>query len=76
MLDARHLFVDQSHIDQVRDALWGDYGNGASVMVGSGFSKFARSAVLLIDRSARLMLRSIIPPMAHQPCFSDGLLGR
>ena len=22
------------------------------------------------------MLRSIIPPMAHQPCFSDGLLAR
>ena len=35
------VFQDQSHIDQVRDALWGNYGNGASVMVGSGFSRFA-----------------------------------
>ena len=41
MLDARHLFPDQSHINQVRDALWGNYGNGASVMIGSGFSKSA-----------------------------------
>ena len=41
MLDARHLFPDQSHIDQVRDALWGSHGNGASVMIGSGFSKSA-----------------------------------
>ena len=41
MLDARHLFPDQSHIEQVRDALWGNHGNGASVMVGSGFSKSA-----------------------------------
>ena len=36
-------FQDQSHIDQVRDALWANYGNGASVMVGSGFSRFARN---------------------------------
>ena len=33
------VFQDQSHIDQVRDALWASYGSGASVMVGSGFSK-------------------------------------
>ena len=30
--------------------------------------------LLLIDRSARLMLHPIIPPTAHQPCFSGGLL--
>ena len=41
MLDTRHLFPDQSHIDQVRDALWANSGNGASVMIGSGFSKSA-----------------------------------
>jgi len=34
-------FQDQSHIDQVRDSLWANYGSGASVMVGSGFSKNA-----------------------------------
>lgn len=33
------IFQDQSHIDQVRDALWARQGSGASVMVGSGFSK-------------------------------------
>ena len=35
------LVPDQSHIDQVRDALWNRPGAGASVMVGSGFSKAA-----------------------------------
>ena len=34
-------FQDQSHIDQVRDALWASDGIGASVMVGSGFSQWA-----------------------------------
>ena len=35
------LHPDQSHIDQVRDALWQRSGGGASVMVGSGFSRSA-----------------------------------
>ena len=35
------IFQDQSHIDRIRDALWTNYGNGASVMVGSGFSRNA-----------------------------------
>ena len=35
------LFPDQSHINQVRDALWRRSGGGASVMIGSGFSKNA-----------------------------------
>lgn len=34
-------FRDQCHIDQVRDALWKRNG-GASVMIGSGFSRNAR----------------------------------
>ena len=38
-------FQDQSHIDQVRDALWASYGSGASVMIGSGFSRNALSIV-------------------------------
>lgn len=33
---------DQIHLNQVRDALWQGSGSGASVMVGSGFSKNAR----------------------------------
>ena len=41
MLDTGHHFPDQSNIDQVRDALWESYGNGASVMIGSGFSSCA-----------------------------------
>ena len=32
-------FPDQSHINRVRDALWQRSSNGASVMVGSGFSR-------------------------------------
>ena len=33
------IFPDQSHINRVRDALWQRSSNGASVMVGSGFSR-------------------------------------
>ena len=35
------IFPDQSHVNRVRDALHQRSGNGASVMVGSGFSKNA-----------------------------------
>lgn len=41
MSDNGGIFPDQSHIDRVRDALWSRNGSGASVMVGSGFSKCA-----------------------------------
>ena len=44
-------FPDQSHINRVRDALWQRSGNGASVMVGSGFSRNAER----ILRNARQM---------------------
>ena len=37
-------FPDQSHIDRVRDALWRRMGGGASVMIGAGFSRYARKA--------------------------------
>ncbi len=37
----RDQVPDQSHINRVRDALWQRFGGGASVMVGSGFSKHA-----------------------------------
>lgn len=36
-------FPDQRHIDRVCDALWRRSGAGASVMVGSGFSRNART---------------------------------
>ena len=45
------LFSDQSHINRVRDALWRSSGNGASVMVGSGFSRNAERVI----RNAREM---------------------
>lgn len=47
-------FPDQSHIDQVRDALWKS-SRGASVMVGAGFT---RNAILVSPDSA-------IPPTMH-----------
>ena len=37
-------FPDQSHINRVRDALWQRSGGGASVMIGSGFSRNALKA--------------------------------
>ena len=54
MEGARHIFADQSHIDQVRDALWRNYGNGASIMVGSGFSRCALRAKPDADRPPML----------------------
>ena len=39
-------FPDQSHINRVRDALHQRAGNGASVMIGSGFSKNAEKISL------------------------------
>ena len=38
-------FPDQSHINMVRDALHLRSGNGASVMVGSGFSRNAERTI-------------------------------
>ena len=40
---------DQSHINQVRDALWRWPISGASVMVGSGFSKNADKTAFDVD---------------------------
>ena len=37
-------FQDQSHINQVREALWERPNGRASVMVGSGFSRNAAKA--------------------------------
>ena len=45
------VFPDQSHINRVRDALWQRTGNGASIMVGSGFS---RNAVPTLPNAAPL----------------------
>ena len=39
-------FTDQSHINRVRDALYRRSGNGASVMVGSGFSRNANPVII------------------------------
>ena len=39
-------FTDQSHINRVRNALYQRSGNGASVMVGSGFSRNANRVTI------------------------------
>ena len=44
MTTSQPLITDQSHINKVRDALWNRPGMGASVMVGSGFSRNATKA--------------------------------
>lgn len=38
------IFPDQSHINHIREALWQQPEGGASLMVGSGFSRNARKA--------------------------------
>ena len=45
-------FTDQSHINRVRDALYRRSGNGASVMVGSGFSRNANPVIINARRDA------------------------
>ena len=58
---------DQSHINQVRDALWQRSGGGASVMVGSGFSRSALNirpdakALPTWDDLVRQMLHKLYP---------------
>ena len=59
-------FPDQSHINKVRDALWQSYGNGASVMVGSGFS---RNAVPVRPGTGNLPTWDIITAMLHQELY-------
>ena len=54
---------DQIHINQVRDALWQRFGSGASVMVGSGFSK---NAVKRPDTEDLPMWRDVIEKMTHK----------
>ena len=49
MIVAGIHFPDQSNINRVRDALWEAQGNGASVMIGSGFSKCASKVGLTED---------------------------
>ena len=46
-------FTDQSHINRVRDALYRRSGNGASVMVGSGFSRNADPLVINVREMPR-----------------------
>ena len=50
-------FSDQSHINRVRDALWRRFGNGATVMVGSGFSRNALTNPARLWRSPHLERR-------------------
>lgn len=37
------VFIDQSRVERVRDALWGTSGNGTYAVIGSGFSRCAET---------------------------------
>ena len=58
---------DQRHINQVREALWHRPGAGASVMIGSGFSRNARSVrpgskpLPMLDEIARDLSAKLYP---------------
>ena len=74
------LVPDQSHINRVRDALWQRSGGGASVMVGSGFSRNALKtrpdvkALPMWDELAREMSHELYPQEAGGPSALDGPL--
>ncbi len=63
-------FPDQSHINQVRDALWERPNGRASIMVGAGFSRNAETAepgvrdIPLWQDIARQMFRKLYPQSA------------
>ena len=61
-------FPDQNHINRVRDALHQRSGNGASVMVGSGFS---RNAVTMRPGSSLLPTWLGIATALHQELYPD-----
>ena len=65
-------FPDQSHINRVRDALWQRSGNGASVMVGSGFS---RNAVSVRPGSGSLPMWAEVTRKLHRDLYPDGETG-
>ena len=67
------IFRDQSHINQVRDALWGRPGRGATVMVGSGFSRNAHIKVRP-DASVPPLWKGIATEMYERlyPSFHSG----
>lgn len=60
-------FPDQRHINQVCEALWRRSGAGASVMVGSGFSRNARTVhpgakpLPMLDDIARALSANLYP---------------
>ena len=58
------LVPDQSHINRVRDALWQRFGGGASVMVGSGFSKHALK--IRPDAEAPPLWRNVVEKMSDK----------
>ena len=73
-------FPDQSHINQVRDALWQRSGGGASVMVGSGFSRSALNirpdakALPTWDGLASEMLHKLYPQEPRKTSAPDNPL--
>ena len=64
-------FPDQSHINRVRDALHQRSGNGASVMVGSGFS---RNAIPLRPNAEPLPTWQGVTNRLHEALYPGGSL--
>ena len=62
-------FPDQSHINRVRDALWQRSSNGASVMVGSGFS---RNSLPKGPHVASLPTWDEVTSKLHNELYPDG----
>ena len=63
------VFPDQRHINRVRDALWQRSRNGASIMVGSGFS---RNAAPLSPDYGNLPTWEDVTRLLHQDLYPDG----
>ena len=62
-------FPDQSHINRVRDALWQRSGNGASIMIGSGFSK---NAVAIRPNAGQMPTWGNVTDHLHRELYPNG----
>ena len=62
-------FPDQSHINRVRDALWQCSGNGASIMIGSGFSK---NAIAIRPNAGQMPTWGNVTDHLHQELYPNG----
>ena len=61
-------FPDQSHMNRVRNALWERSGNGASIMVGSGFSL---NAIPIRPNASNLPTWSDVTEQLHMQLYPE-----